>query len=65
MQQPDYLTLTLEASEEDLWALSQFIKRVGWQEFRSNAVDDAEAYQIRAGVDALQRALARAGYAPR
>lgn len=65
MQQPDHLTLTLEASEDDLWALSQFIKRVGWQEFRANAVDDAEAYQIRAGVDALQRALARAGYAPR
>lgn len=59
------LTLTLDASEEDLWALAQFIKRVGWQEFRSNAVDDAEAYQIRAGVDSLQRALARAGYAPR
>ena len=46
-------------------ALAQFVKRVGWSEFRVNAVDDAEAYEIRAAVDALQRALAEAGFAPR
>ena len=63
MNQP--LTLTLEASEVDVQALAQFVKRVGWQEIRANAVDDDEAQLIRAGVEALQRALSDAGYAPR
>ena len=44
---------------------AQFVKRVGWSEFRANAVDDDEAREIRAAVDALQRALAEAGFAPR
>lgn len=63
--QQESLTLTLEASSDELWALAQFVKRVGWQDFKENAVDEAEAYQIRAGVSALQRALDEAGYAPR
>lgn len=59
------LAVEIEASEDELWALAQFVKRVGWSEFISNAVDKDEAYEIRAGVDALQRGLARVGYAPR
>jgi hypothetical protein len=46
-------------------ALAQFVKRVTWKEMRDCAVDDAEAYEIRAAVDTLQKALAEAGYAPR
>jgi hypothetical protein len=57
--------LTLHVDEDDLWALAQFIKRAGWQEYRQNATDDSEAHRIRAGVDALQRALAEEGYDPR
>jgi len=54
-----------ELTEAETWALAQFVKRVGWTEFRGNAVDEAEAYQIRSAVDKLQRALAGAGIAPR
>jgi|BogFormECP03_OM3_1039632.scaffolds.fasta_scaffold90702_1 hypothetical protein len=46
-------------------ALAQFVKRVTWKEMRECAVDDAEAYEIRAAVDTLQKALTEAGYAPR
>lgn len=58
-------TIELRLGEAHALALAQFVKRVGWSEFRVNAVDDAEAYEIRAAVDALQRALAEAGFAPR
>lgn len=53
-------THTIELRLVEAHALAQFVKRVGWSEFRVNAVDDAEAYEIRAAVDALQRALAEA-----
>jgi hypothetical protein len=45
--------------------LAQFVKRIGWHEFRSKAVDDEEAYIIRDAVGRLQIALAAAGFAPR
>lgn len=59
------LSIEIEATETELWALAQFIKRVGWREFRENAIDDEEAYSIREGVERLQSALSRKGYAPR
>ncbi len=46
-------------------ALAQFVKRVTWTAMRECAVDDAEAVEIRAAIDTLQKALAEAGYAPR
>ena len=58
-------TIELRLVEAHALALAQFVKRVGWSEFRTNAVNDVEAYEIRAAVDVLQRALAEAGFAPR
>jgi hypothetical protein len=46
-------------------ALARFVKRFGWSEFRANALDDDEAKEIRAAVDALQKALAESGFALR
>ena len=46
-------------------ALAQFVKRVGWQEIRQNAVDDDEAYVMRDALGELAKALREAGYAPR
>lgn len=56
-----HLTMT----DSQALALAQFAKRVGWQEFRANAVDDAEAYAIRHAVDLLAKALSAAGFEPR
>jgi len=55
----------VDLTEEQALALSQFVKRVGWQEFRANAVDDREAYLISDAVAVLQRALSEAGFSPR
>jgi hypothetical protein len=58
---PVHVDLDLPSSA----ALAQFAKRVTWKEMRECAADDAEAYEIRAAVETLQKALAEAGYAPR
>ncbi|WHP05763.1 MULTISPECIES: DUF7706 family protein [Acinetobacter] len=52
-------------SEAQAMALAQFVKRVGWNEIRVNAVNDDEAYLMRDAISKLQDALARQGYAPR
>lgn len=54
-----------ELSDGEAWALAQFVKRVGWTEMRSNAVDEAEAEEMRSAIEKLQRALADAGVVPR
>ena len=59
------VNVALELPKEEALALAQFVKRVGWHEFRNNAVDDDEAYVIKSAIIKLQNALADAGYAPR
>lgn len=54
-----------ELSHGETLALAQFFKRLNWSEVRGGAIDDDEAYVIRAAVGKLQDALARGGYAPR
>jgi dissimilatory sulfite reductase (desulfoviridin) alpha/beta subunit len=64
-EQIQMTTITLELSDAQAWALAQFVKRVGWSEFRSNAQDDNEADAIRDAVDQLQKCLTQVGFAPR
>jgi dissimilatory sulfite reductase (desulfoviridin) alpha/beta subunit len=59
------VTFTVEINEELAEALAQFVKRVGFHEFRQNAVDDVEAYSMRDAVDQVRKALGEAGFAPR
>lgn len=59
------VTVTLELTPQEALALAQFVKRVGWSEFRQNAVDDDEAYVIRDAVDRVAAGLAQVGYSPR
>ncbi len=61
----DNVTITAQLTDPQAWALAQFVKRVGWSEFRNNAVDDDEARLVRAAVDVLMASLREAGYAPR
>lgn len=51
--------------EVEALALAQFVKRVGWSEIRQNAVDDAEAYEIRDALGRIALMLAEGGYEPR
>ena len=59
------VTVSTALTDDQALALAQFVKRVGWSEFRTNAVDDNEAATIRSAVDVLQTSLADVGYAPR
>lgn len=64
MKRPYTVVLNLE-SEDEAWALAQFVKRLCWSHMRECAVDDDEAREIRAAIYRLQSALTDAGYAPR
>lgn len=59
------VVLALSLTDSQAMALAQFVKRVGWSEFRSNAIDDDEAYVIRDAFDALRLELGVHGYSPR
>jgi hypothetical protein len=59
------VVLVLSLTDSQAMALAQFVKRVGWSEFRSNAVGDDEAYVIRDAFDALRLELCVHGYSPR
>jgi len=56
--------ITVELPLDQFDALAQFVKRVGWKEMRACAVDDKEAYEIRAALSALANELAEAAYYP-
>ena len=57
--------LGLELDDQHAMALAQFVKRVCWDDLRSCAVDDDEAWKMKHAIDKLQQALSDEGYAPR
>lgn len=59
------MDVTVTLTEAEAEALAQLMKRIGWQEWRANACDDDEAHLMRDACEAVRRALAIAGYAPR
>jgi len=59
------IPITLYLSDEQLWALAQFLKRAGFDDYRRLAVDEREAYDMRDAGEKLRAHLALAGYAPR
>lgn len=59
------IQISLTIDDGQAWALAQFLKRTGWSEIRQNAQDDDEAYVMREGIEALQKALAESGFEPR
>ncbi|MBA2674222.1 hypothetical protein [Ramlibacter sp.] len=59
------MNFQVELSDEQAWALAEFLKRVGWSEWRALAVDDEEARRMRDACEELRQELAYQGYAPR
>jgi hypothetical protein len=57
--------IEVELDDRQAEALAQFLKRVGWSEWRGNAVDDDEAAQMRSACERVRQALADAGHSPR
>ncbi|MCQ8118431.1 DUF7706 family protein [Methylomonas rosea] len=63
--EPDEVCLLVQVSDQEAWDLAQFLKRVGYSDFRSNAVDDEEAYRMLAAAAKVSRSLGSLGYGPR
>lgn len=59
------VTLSVSLTEVDALALAQFMKRVGWSDWRRNASDDVEAGEMRSACAQVQSGLAQVGFAPR
>ncbi len=59
------IRLSANLTDAQAWNLAQFLKRVGFSEFRSNAQDEQEAYAMRDAAEIVRKALAEEGYAPR
>ena len=57
--------ITVTLSDAQAWEFAQFLKRVCFSEYRSNATTDEEAYHMRDAGELIRRALADKGYAPR
>lgn len=59
------MQFTVEMEDNEALALAQFLKRLGWNEMRINAVDEEETYTMRTALGKVQDALADEGFNPR
>ena len=59
------MQLHFALSKDEAWNLAQFLKRIGFADFRGNAQDDDEAYATRDAAARARLTLEQAGYAPR
>lgn len=63
--QQQVVSVTVELTPQEAWDYAQFLKRVGFSNYRENAQDQDEAYRMLAVGEKFRAALADAGYAPR
>ena len=53
--------ITVTLSSEDAWAVSEFIKRAGFDDYRRLAVDDKQARDMISGFSDIREALDKEG----
>jgi hypothetical protein len=59
------ITINVELTERQAFSFAQFLKRAAFVDFRSNAVDDDEAYAMLSAGEEICDALAKQGVAPK
>jgi hypothetical protein len=59
------ICLSVSLSGQQAWDLAQFLKRTGFADFRSHAVDDEEACRMQNVAGKVRQSLKQLGYAPR
>jgi cytochrome c len=59
------IAVPLELTEDEAWDLAQFLKRVGFSDYRRNAVDQDEAYRMLYVGEKVRGALADIGISQR
>jgi hypothetical protein len=62
---PKTIRITADLTDAEALALAQFLKRVGFNDYRELAVDRDEAYTMIDAGEKVRQALAEQGYAPR
>jgi len=62
---PPEIFLMIQLSDQEAWDLAQFLKRVGYSDFRSNAVDDGEAHRMLNVAEKVRKSLIQNGFNPR
>jgi hypothetical protein len=62
---PGEICLMVSLSEQEAWDFAQFLKRTGFADFRSQAVDDDEAYRMQAVTEMIRINLELHGINPR
>lgn len=60
-----HVQINIELQPDEALALAQLVKRIGYSDVRSNAVNQDETYTMLDALAKVQLALANAGYAPR
>lgn len=65
MAETKNVLISVELTDQEAWTYAQFLKRVGFNDYRSNAVDNDEAYVMVDAGEKIREALAQIGYAPR
>ena len=59
------MQFSIELTEDQAWALAQYLKRIAYSDYRAHAASETEAWQMSDAGDALRLALAEAGVNPR
>ena len=59
------ITVQFQLSEQHAWAFAQLLKRLGFSDCRALAEDEPQVYLMLQAAEAVRRALAEAGVAPR
>lgn len=62
---PEEICLMVQLSDQEAWDFAQFLKRVGYSDFRSNAVDDGEAHRMLYVAEKVRKSLIQNGFDPR
>lgn len=57
--------ISIDLTSEESEALAQFLKRVGFSDFRKLSTSDEEAYTMQSGAEKIRRFLAKDGFSPR
>ena len=59
------MIITLEITEQEAEAFSEFLKRIGLSDYQAKAQTTLEAYQMQDAGEKIRKALAEYGFSPR
>ncbi len=58
-------TIEIDVFERHLWAMSQVLKRMGYEDVKRLSEHEGEAYEALYAFEQVRKSLAKQGYNPR